>query len=299
MILVTAANGNQGKLLVPKLIAAGVPVRCSVRSEASAQALRALGVKEVLVGEINDPGLMAEALDGVQKVYYVGPTAHRQERELGLAIVDAAVKANVEHFVFSSVLHAISTGLFQHEYKRDVEERLVASGLNYTILQPANFMVTFELLPAFRNRVFKQGWALDKRMSMVDLDDITDVALDVLVNGGEHLGATYELCSAGWLTGHDVGDAISRATGKPIAVEEISADDWVKVWFGDIDLDTIPSEARMLRQISKFYSEHDHVGSANVLRWLLKREPATIEEFARKHYAVFQAGQADALSRAL
>ncbi|WP_206243821.1 NmrA family NAD(P)-binding protein [Novosphingobium terrae] len=291
MLLVTAANGNQGKLLVPKLLAAGAALRCVVRSEESAASLRALGVQEVLIGELFEPSMMARALDGIQGVYYLNPTGHRQERELGIAMVDAAVAAGVGHFVFSSVLHAISTGLFQHQFKRDVEERLVASGLNYTILQPANYMTAFELLPAFRDGVHKQAWSLDRRMSMVDLDDVTDVSVDVLINGGDHFGATYELCSAGWLTAQDVADAVAKVTGKPVAVEEITPDNWAKMWFGDVDLNSIPEEARIVRQICKFYSEHDHVGSVNVLRWLLKREPSTIEDFARKHYAAFLAGK--------
>ena len=296
MLLVTAANGNQGKLLVPKLLAGGARLRCVVRSEASADSLRAIGVQEVLVGELYEPEMLARALNGIQGVYYVNPTGHRQERDVGLAIIDAAAAANVEHFVFSSVLHAISTGLFQHQFKRDVEERLVASGLKYTILQPANYMTPFEMLPAFRDGVHKQAWALERRMSMVDLDDVTDVAVDVLINGGEHMGATYELCSAGWLTAQDVADAVSRVTGKPVVAEEITPEDWGKMWFGDIDLALIPDEARIIRQICKFYSEHDHVGSANVLRWLLKREPNTIEDFVRKHYPAFVAG--DSLERA-
>ena len=40
MILVTAANGNQGRLLVPKLLAAGQHVRACVQSQASADVLR-------------------------------------------------------------------------------------------------------------------------------------------------------------------------------------------------------------------------------------------------------------------
>src|SRR6202042_3946157 len=50
MILVTAANGNQGKLLVPKLLAAGQLVRACVRTQASAEHLRGLGVHEIVVG---------------------------------------------------------------------------------------------------------------------------------------------------------------------------------------------------------------------------------------------------------
>jgi uncharacterized protein YbjT (DUF2867 family) len=52
MIPVTAANGNQGKMLVPKLLAKGAVLRACVRSEASAQALQSAGVIDIIVGEI-------------------------------------------------------------------------------------------------------------------------------------------------------------------------------------------------------------------------------------------------------
>ena len=130
MILVTAANGNQGKLLVPKLLAADQVVRACVRSQASAGHLRGLGVHEIVVGDISEPAVLARAIRGVQKVYHVGPTIHPRERDMGLAVVEAARAEGVRHLVFSSVLHAITTDLVQHEIKRDIEEHLLSSGLN-------------------------------------------------------------------------------------------------------------------------------------------------------------------------
>jgi uncharacterized protein YbjT (DUF2867 family) len=44
MILDTAADGNQGKLLIRLLLAAGAQVRACVRSEQSAEVLRVAGV---------------------------------------------------------------------------------------------------------------------------------------------------------------------------------------------------------------------------------------------------------------
>jgi uncharacterized protein YbjT (DUF2867 family) len=126
-VLVTAANGNQGRSLIPRLLTVGVEVRACVRSEASAQALSDAGVV-----------VMARCVAGVEKVYYVGPALHPHERQMGFDAVDAASAAGVKHFVFSSVLHAITTDLLQHEIKRDIEEHLLSSGLEFTILQPAN-----------------------------------------------------------------------------------------------------------------------------------------------------------------
>lgn len=49
-ILITSANGNQGKRLIPKLLNAGHRVRGCVKTEASARYLREQGVQQVLVG---------------------------------------------------------------------------------------------------------------------------------------------------------------------------------------------------------------------------------------------------------
>lgn len=288
MLLITAANGNQGKLLVPRLLAAGESVRACVRSEESAARLRAIGVQEVLVGDLGEPDVAARAVEGVRALYHVGPTVHPREREIGMRMVDAAARAGVQHFVLSSVLHAITTDLIQHEIKRDVEEHLLSSGLEFTILQPANYMLPLKLKPAFEQWVFRLSWSLERRQSMVDLGDVTEVAAKVLVEGAPHLAATYELVSPGRYTGHELGAIISRVMGRDIPVEEISGDVYLKAWFGEVDPADFPHEASVLRAISARYSSHDFVGNPNVLTWLLGRAPTTFEQFVAAQYAVFQ-----------
>lgn len=289
MILVTAANGNQGKLLCPKLIEAGLKVRALVRSEDSAAKLRELGVHEVIVGDMADPAVLERAMNGVEKVYHNGPTAHPHERAMGLAAIDAARANGVNHFVFSSVLHAIVTDLVQHEIKRDIEEYLVSSGLEYTILQPSNYMSPIKLRPVFKEGVFRLSWSLDRLQSMVDLEDVTEVAAMVLSDSESHAAATYELVAPGRYTAWDIGNIISSVLERPIEVEQIDADRFLAEFFGEGGADKYPHEARVLRAISGYYSGHDFVGNANVLRWLLGREPTTYEQFVRRQYAIFQA----------
>jgi uncharacterized protein YbjT (DUF2867 family) len=285
MILVTAAHGNQGKLLVPKLLAAGQQVRACVRSQASAGLLRDLGVQDVVVGDISEPAVLARAIRGVQKVYHVGPTIHPREREMGFAVVDAARAEGVRHLVFSSVLHAITTDLVQHEIKRDIEEHLLSSGLEFTILQPANYMLPLKLRPVFAHGVFELSWSLDRRQSLVDLGDVTDVAAMALTGSERHAGATYELAAPGRYTAYELGDIISRVLGRPIAVREIDADSYLRAWVGDTDPREVTHQVRVLRAITARYSSHDFIGNPNVLSWLLGRPPTTFEEFVRQQVA--------------
>ncbi|GAA3213700.1 SDR family oxidoreductase [Dactylosporangium siamense] len=283
MIVVTAANGNQGRLLIPKLIEAKLPVRACVQSAASADRLRALGVPDVVVGDVSDPAVAARAMRDAQQVYHIGPTLHPREREMGFAVVDAARAAGVRHFVFSSVLHAITTDLVQHEIKRDVEEHLLSSGLEFTILQPANYMLPLKLEPVFARGVFELSWSLERRQSMVDLDDVTDVARTVLAEGERHHGATYELVGPGRYTAHELGDIISRVLQRPIEVRQIDADTYLKAWVGDGDPAQFTHQIRVLRSITTRYSSHDFVGNPNVLTWLLGRPPTTFEAYVRRH----------------
>lgn len=288
MILVTAANGNQGKLLVPKLLAAGQQVRACVQSHASAEVLQGLGVHEVVVGDISELAVMASAVRGAEKVYHVGPTAHPREAAMGFALVDAAKAEGIRHVVFSSVLHAITTDLVQHEIKRHIEEHLLSSGLEFTILQPANYMLPLKLRPAFERGVFELSWSLERRQSLVDLDDVTDVAYMALTESERHAGATYELAAPGRYTAHELGAIIAGVLSRPIEVREIDADTYLRAWAGDADPRQLTHQLSVLRSITARYSSHDFVGNPNVLTWLLGRPPTTFAAFVRRQQESFE-----------
>jgi uncharacterized protein YbjT (DUF2867 family) len=284
MILVTAANGNQGKLLIPRLLAAGLPVRASVRSEDSANALRRAGVDDVVVGDLMDSDVLERAVRGADAIYHVGPTLSASERAVGFAMIDAAVTTGVRHFVMSSVLHAITTDLVQHEIKRDIEEHLLSSGLDFTILQPANYMLAHRLKPAFERGIFELTWSLDRKQSLVDIGDIAAVAALVLGDLERHVGATYELASPGRYTAHELADIIASVGGKPITAGEIDVDTFAARMFGTIDPGEREYRLRAMHAISARYSSNDFVGNPNVLTWLLGRTPTTWEQFVRAHY---------------
>lgn len=291
MILVTAAGGNQGRLLVPKLLRKGMSVRACVQSDVSAERLRALGVDDVVVGDVSQPAMAEQAVTGIDTIYHVGPTLHPREREMGFVLVDAARAAGVGHFVFSSVLHTIVTDLVQHEIKRDIEEHLLASDLEFTILQPGNYMLPLKLKPVFERDVFELSWSLKRRQSLVDLEDVTDVAVAVLMDRDRHAGATYELVAPGRYTAHDLGVIIERVLGRSIEVREIDAGTYLTAWVGDQDPTLFVHQARVLRSISARYSAHDFVGNPNVLTWLLGREPTGFEEYVRRQWTAHQKAQ--------
>jgi uncharacterized protein YbjT (DUF2867 family) len=290
LILVTSAFGNQGKKLIPKLAAAGAIVRALRVSAGGEAELKSLGAAEVMIGDASDPMVLREALRNVSSVYHVGPSAHPRERQMGLAMVDAAVAAGIKHLVFSSVLHAILTGLIQHKLKRDIEEYLISAPINFTILQPADYMQVQRIKGAFEMQQFVLAWSLDSRQSMVDLEDVTDVAAKVLLEGEPHYGATYELSAPGCFTAYEIGDIIARITGKPISVVETSPEARMRDHLSNRLLeDDIAYQLSVFQALRKWYSGHDFVGNPMVLTMLLGRKPTSLEDYIAREYAKFHA----------
>jgi len=205
---------------------------------------------------------------------------------MGLAMVDAAIEAGVQHLVCNSVLHAIVSDLVQHNVKRDIEEYLVAAPINFTILQPADYMQILRYAHAFEAQEFVLAWNLDRRQSLVDLEDVTDVATKILLDGAPHYGATYELSAPGCFTGHDIAEIIAKVTGKPIRAIETSPEARLRDHFKDkLQDESVAYQLRVFRALREWYSAHDFVGNPMVLTMLLGRAPTTLQAFIAREFA--------------
>src|ERR1700737_772649 len=105
MILMTGAGGKTGKAVIKALIAGGTTVRAFVRSPTHDAGLKAMGVRDVVVGDMDDPHALSQALRGADAVYHICPNVSPHEIAFGKAMIDAATSAGVQRFVFHSVLH--------------------------------------------------------------------------------------------------------------------------------------------------------------------------------------------------
>jgi uncharacterized protein YbjT (DUF2867 family) len=287
MILVTCAHGNQGRILIPKLRDAGLHVRALRVTPGRETELRDLGADEVIVGDASDRSFLRQAVQGVDTIYHIGPSAHPLEREMGFAMVDVAREAEVGHMIFSSVLHAVVSKLIQHKAKRDVEEYIIESGINFTILQPSDYMLPLLLRPAFETGTFELSWDLNRQQSMIDLHDVAEVVVKVAQEGKAHYGATYELTAPGGHSAHDIAAALKAATGRPIAVRQITPDAYLNTFYGPEVREGFRHQYGVFRAISLWYSQYDFVGNPNVLTWLLGRRPTTLEEFVAREWNAY------------
>lgn len=281
MILVTSAYGNNGRRLIPRLAKEGIDVRALNLSDRTTE-LKELGAKEVIVGNALDPVTLDKAMDGVKSVFHVGPSFHPQEAEMGVAAINAASKAEVEHFVYDSVLHPQISALLQHRMKLIVEEHLINSELNYTILQPMHYMQNINISDVYREGVFKQASTLETPLSFVDMDDKVEVAAKVLTEDG-HYGATYELCCDDYLNAIEIVKIMTKVLGKEI-IPKLVPQEFIISGFQKAFPEYGDYPARGFKALFDYYSEYGFFGNSNVLKWLLGRNPTTLEEYIKKEF---------------
>ncbi|GGL57239.1 NAD(P)H-binding protein [Planomonospora parontospora] len=182
MILVTGATGNVGGEVVQALVRAGEPVRALVRAPAD------LPVEQA-VGDLDRPGSLATALDGVRGVFLL--PGYRDMPGL----LARLRQAGAERVVLLSSLAAVSadTRNAVSQYMIRSETAVRESGLDWTILRPNAFMSNaLRWLPQLRAGDVVADAFGDVPIASTDPYDIAAVAVRALLDPG-HDGHVYPL----------------------------------------------------------------------------------------------------------
>ncbi|MGH6760831.1 MAG: NmrA family NAD(P)-binding protein [Phyllobacterium sp.] len=276
-ILTVGATGKFARLVVPELLKRNVTVRALARDDARADAARSLGASEIAIGDLRDRESLVSAVDGVDGIFHIGPAFAPDEAALGVALVEAAERAGVQKFVFSSVIQPTNTRLKNHASKIPVEDALYSSRMEYTILHPANFM---QNIGAAWPSILEQGgfgepFPKETRIARVDYRDVAEVAAIALTEDRLTF-ATLEL-SAGMFSRLDIVAELSEELGYPIAALEPGFSEWV-------EKARLPYNEHQIHLLSKV---HDHYrayglgGNSLSLRAALGREPRSLREYVR------------------
>lgn len=279
MVLVTGANGQTGRAVIKALLEKGEQIRAFVHKKEQIQEMEALGVSQVIAGDMMDESALKEAFKGINSAYHICSAINSNEVEIGKRMIDIAKTSGVKHFVYHSVLHSVLQDMPHHQKKLMVEELLVNSGLPYTIIQPAvlmqNLLQSWKSLSekgVFEQKFFRNS---ETRICMVDLQDVAEAVSKILIEQG-HKGASYELCGPENLSLPDVLSAMKQHFGREIKVQtipdEVFAAQLRKHGAGDYQVNT-------LLKMFKHYNEHGFAGNSNVLSWLLGRKPKDFSSF--------------------
>ena len=280
MILITGAAGKTGRAVIQALLARGQAVRALVHKPEQVRPVKELGVQEVVAGDLCDPAAVGQAARGSRAIYHICPNMHPDEATIGQAVIAAARSAEVQHFVYHSVLHPQVEAMPHHWLKMRVEEQLFESGLSYTILQPAAYMqnVLAQWNSIIQDGIYPVPYGVETRLGMVDLDDVAEAAATVLTEAG-HTGATYELAGAEALSQIEVAAVLADCLGRPVRVETIGIDRWKqRARASGLGIYQIKTLVKMFR----YYEQHDFWGNPHVLGWLLDRPPTPFAAFVKR-----------------
>ncbi|KAF8495063.1 NAD(P)-binding protein [Gautieria morchelliformis] len=230
------------------------------------------------------------AFRGVSTVFHHGANLHPQEWFLAIAIIDMAKEAGAKHFVLCSVFQSIRIKIHVHKVKLSIEEYLVESRLNYTILQPTSFMQNVTVSQVMQTGIISLGFSSSVVTGFIDLFDLATVARSIILSPTRHFLAQYELVGQN-ASYDDVSRTAARVCRRDIQCNVLSREEFIGRMKITGELQGEYAEEAIERLI--MYSSRWRVGlagNANVLRWLLGREPTTWEGYIRRELSKLGAG---------
>ena len=226
--LVTGATGRQGGAVIRHMLPRGWKLRALTRNPKSheAQTLARQGV-EVLQGDLEDPASIARAAAGVYGIYSVQDfwaVGAKREIQQGKNVADAAKKASIQHFVYSSVGGAeCHTGIPHWESKWEVEKHIRSLGLPATIIRPSAFMETYYIdqveLGILKGKL-TDPMRGDKPYQTIATDDIGAFIALAFERPAEFIGKELEIAGSE-LTNLEAAQVFSRVLGKPVKFRKL------------------------------------------------------------------------------
>jgi uncharacterized protein YbjT (DUF2867 family) len=213
-IIVTGATGTIGRLVVAGLLDAGHTVRGMSRHPQRASLPDGA---DVVFGDLDDPFTLRHAFDGAAQLVLIAVP------ETVEAVVSRAKQAGIKHVVVVS--SAAVTAGYDTTYNAVVEQAVMDSGLDWSIVRPGEFATNSLLIwgPAIKtNRRAVEPFP-DQIGHPIHEADIADVVLANLLDPRRR-GRIDTIIGRDSLTKREQVAVIAEAIGEQITLDEVSAE---------------------------------------------------------------------------
>jgi len=225
---VTGASGKLGRLVLDELLRQANPRDIvALARDPAALADYALKGIEVREADYDDPGSLASALQGVDRVLLIsGNAVGQRERQHG-SVIDAAKAAGVSYLAYTSILNAQASKLALAGEHAATEKLLGSSGLNYDVLRMPWYSENYTgaLAPAIEHGAI-YGATGDGKLATASRKDLAAGAAGALLRSPG--GKTYELAGDHPWTMAEFAEEVSRQAGKPVQYVNQSESDYAK-----------------------------------------------------------------------
>jgi uncharacterized protein YbjT (DUF2867 family) len=280
MILITGASGTVGKAVLQEARreesqeSKKSKIRAMFRSKQ--EAAKAPSGSESVLADFSDKQSLRKALDGVTSVFVVcSPIPQLVELESNM--LDVCQQSGVKHVVLSSALGA---GDFQKSFPswhHQVEGKLKATGMSYTILRPNGFLqnIVAYNAPSIRAQGAFYAAMADARVCYVDVGDIAVVAVKAL-EGGPHAEKTYELNGPEAISNQELAKRISRISGRTVSYVDLTESAQRDAMLG---MGMPEWQVTALLELQQYYRLGGAAETDSLLQTLIEREPVTLDQY--------------------
>ncbi len=223
-VLVLGATGKSGRRLVPMLAEQGVKVRAASRR----------GLAGTTHFDWHKPETYGAALAGMDAVYLTPPELMVDPTEYTGPFLAHAAEAGVQKVVVVTSMGVEFPNEGSGTGRYELEQQVMASGLEWTILRPSGFNQNFSedfFLPGILHADAIATATGDGMVGFVDAEDIAAVAAAALTEDG-HAGAVYTVTGPEAMTFTDAAGIVGQAAGRPIAHRKITADEFTRILVG-------------------------------------------------------------------
>lgn len=222
-ILVFGATGSQQFHVIAESKKKGADVIAATSTDKNFEKLQQAGAEPVL-GDISNAAQMAEITKGIDAIAFMIPVSLPNPfdgLQFSKNVIDAAKQNSVKKIVWntSGWLEDQKTGMPTDDVKLDVKDYLIASGLEYVIIEPTIYMenmmggfcapfVTNEKKLAYPTpQAMPIGWIASR--------DVSALVVEAIYN--PNLTAdSFRVSGLENLTGNELADRFSKGVGEKI-----------------------------------------------------------------------------------
>ncbi|WP_405132853.1 NmrA family NAD(P)-binding protein [Nocardia sp. NBC_01388] len=276
MIAILGASGTTGGALLRRLTDLGVPCRALTRDPERMRAELPPGISvDIRWAEAADPASLRSAFTGARQLFLTMTNSPRQV-EFESRVIDLAAHCGIEHIVkISAPAAEPDSPVVVSRWHYAIEQHLLRSGIDHTILRPYAFMQKLLTLAPTIQQGIIVGAMRDAACNYIDCRDIGEVAAAVLARP-EIAGGTYTLTGAETFSYPKLAELLSRLLDRPIHYVDLPPTDFRQTLLDQAPMPLwLATHVMEIQQLARTRPERP----TGTVAHLLDRPPRTLEAF--------------------